>query len=200
MKRPPDLLGTATRLVEVIGPEHCVIVGALAVAAHGYVRATVDVDLICRLSLAEVVTRLRGAGIEATLKKGDILEGDFSCVKGTLDDVPFDVLPPLVMLRWEQAETLSLEGRELKVVDLEALFRLKMRAGGPKDLIDAAMLALIHPEEKEKAVAAAAAYRLQDHFLRLLENPRLQAQAREQRAGPRRRRSSKRRGLKQRRP
>jgi len=199
MKRPPDLLATATRLVEVIGPEHCVIIGALAVAAHGYVRATIDVDVICRLSLDEVVARLHGAGIEATLKRGDILDGDFSCVKGTLDGVRFDVLPPLVMLRWEQAETLSLEGRELKVVDLEALFRLKMRAGGPKDLIDAAMLALIHPEEKEKAVAAAAAYRLEDRFLRLLEDPRLQAQARELRAGPPRGRRPKRPGRKRRR-
>jgi hypothetical protein len=199
MKRPPDLLGAATRLVEIIGPDHCLVVGALAVAAHGYVRATIDVDVICRLSLADVVTRLRNAGIEAELKRGDILEGDFSCVKGTLDGVPFDVLPPLVMLRWEQAETLTLEGGELRVVDLEALFRLKMRAGGPKDLIDAAMLALIHPRERERALAAAAAYRLEDRFLRLLEDPRLQADARELQAGPPRRRRPKRPGRKQRR-
>jgi len=192
MKRPPDLLGTATRLIEVIGPDQCLIVGALAVAAHGYVRGTIDVDLISRLPLAEVVTRLRGAGIEATLKKGDTLEGDFPCVKGTLNGVRFDILPPLVMLHWERAETLLLEDRELRVVDLDALFRLKMRAGGPKDLLDAAMLALIRPEEKEKALAAAAAYRLEDRFLRFLEDPRLEAQARDHRAGSPRRRTPKR--------
>jgi hypothetical protein len=179
MSQPLDLIGTATRLVEVIGPDNCAVVGGLAVAAHGYVRGTDDVDLIARLSLTEVVTRLHNAGIDAQLKRGDILEGDFSCVKGTLDGVPFDILPPLVTLRWEQAETLSLEGHEVRVVDLDGLFRLKMRAGGALDLVDAAMLVLIHPEEKEKARAAAAAYRLEDRFLRLLEDPRLQAQARE---------------------
>jgi hypothetical protein len=181
-RRAGDLLDVAGRLSRAIGPEESVLVGALAVAAHGYIRTTDDVDLVARLPLADVVTRLRDAGIQATLRKGDTLDRDFSTVRGTLDGVRFDVLPPLVVIRWEKAEALSVEGRTLRVVDLEDLLRLKMRAGGIMDLVDAAMLVLIHPEVAEAARAAAAAYRLEHRFQSLLEDQRLRAQAREQRA------------------
>jgi hypothetical protein len=181
-KPVPNLLAVAGRLVEAIGPDESALVGGLAVAAHGYVRATDDVDLVARPPLAEVVTRLRGAGIEARLRKGDALEGDFSTVRGTLDGVRFDILPPLVVIRWEKAEALSVEGRTLRVVDLQDLLRLKMRAGGITDLVDAAMLVLIHPDAEDAARVAAAAHRVEDRFRSLLEDPRVRAQAREQRA------------------
>jgi hypothetical protein len=180
-KPVPNLLAVAGRLVEAIGPDESALVGGLAVAAHGYVRATDDVDLVARPPLAEVVTRLRGAGIEARLRKGDALEGDFSTVRGTLDGVRFDILPPLVVIRWEKAEALSVEGRTLRVVDLQDLLRLKMRAGGITDLVDAAMLVLIHPDAEDAARVAAAAHRVEDRFRSLLEDPRVRAQAREQR-------------------
>jgi hypothetical protein len=74
---------------------------------------------------------------------------------------------------------------------------LKVRAGGLTDLVDAAMLVLIHPDSTETARAAAAAYRVDDRFQGLLADRRLRAQAREQRAahgpGSRRSRRAKRR-------
>jgi hypothetical protein len=189
-----DLLAVAGRLAAAIGPGETAIVGALAVAAHGYVRATDDVDLVSRLPLADVVARLRDAGIEAVLRKRDMLEGDFSTVTGTLDGVRFDVLPPLVVIRWEKTHAVSAEGRTLRVVDLQDLLLLKMRAGGIADLVDAAMLVLLYPDEAESARAAAAAYRLEDRFRGLLEDPRLRAQAREQRAAQATRSGRPRRG------
>lgn len=67
---------------------------------HGYPRATDDVDLLTRLPLRAVRDLLGDQGIRATLLSGDILEGDFSCLEGTLGGIRFDVIPPLVSLDW----------------------------------------------------------------------------------------------------
>src|SRR5437899_9246811 len=63
----PDLLRMAARLAEALGPDDCVIVGALAVAAHGYPHATDEVDLLTRLDLKDAQKRLREHGIETTV-------------------------------------------------------------------------------------------------------------------------------------
>ena len=87
MKRDPDLRRIAARLAEILGPDRCVLIGALAVAVHGYPRATDDVDLLTRLDLKEAQKLLRARGIETVMKRGDVLEGDFPCLQGTLDGV-----------------------------------------------------------------------------------------------------------------
>jgi len=53
---------------------------------------------------------------------------------------------PLVPIAWDQALSTEIGGGTLKVVDLDGLLRLKFRAGGPQDLLDAARLVLRHPE------------------------------------------------------
>ena len=118
-------------------------------------------------------------GIETRLLRGDILDGGFSCVKGEIDGIPFDVLPPLVPIAWDRAVALDIGGGTLNVVDLDALLQLKFRAGGPQDLLDAARLVLLHPETEARAQELATAYRARDHFEAWLRDPRIRAQARE---------------------
>jgi len=176
----PDLRGIAARLAEILGPDRCVLVGALAVAVHGYPRATDDVDLLTKLDLREAQKLLNSRGIETVMKRGDVLEGDFSCLQGTLEGVRFDILPEIVALQWDHALSLSLGGTVLRIVDLDGLLRLKLRAGGPQDLMDAAHLILQHPDRIASAREAARAYRLEDKLDVWLNDPRTRSQVEEE--------------------
>src|SRR5207245_1475062 len=153
----------ALRLAKIVGEGECLLAGGLAVIAHGYVRATQDVDLVTRLPLREVRDRLVRKRVRASLKRGDPLEGEFPCVKGELAGIPFDVLPELVPVAWEAAlPVLRGSAAVLSVVDLDSLIRLKLKAQGHQDLMDVAMLVLLHPRARRAALEQAAAYRVRD--------------------------------------
>jgi hypothetical protein len=165
----------AIRLAKLLG-EDGVLVGAMAVAAHGYVRATRDVDFAVRIPLAEILDRLRDKGIATTLKRGDVMEGDFPCLTGTISGVRFDLIAPPVPLEWNDAIELPVAGASLRVVDLDGLIRLKLRAQGPKDLMDAAALLLRHPEHVESARRAARSEHILDKLDTWLGDRRLHAE------------------------
>lgn len=185
------LTAAAVRLARLLGPEECVLIGGLAVAAHGFVRATDDIDFITRKPLDEARKKLREAGLETRLLRGDILEGGFSCVKGEIDGIAFDVLPPLVPIPWDEALSVEVGGGTLRVVPLDSLLQLKFRAGGPQDLLDAARLVLLHPDLELRARELATAYRAADRFETWLSDPRIRAQAREETGLQRRRAAMK---------
>jgi hypothetical protein len=168
------------RRARLLGPDECVLIGGLAVGVHGYVRGTDDLDFISRQPLLETREKLRKAGIETRLLRGDVLDGGFSCLKGEIDGVPFDVLPPLVPIAWDQALALAMGDGTLRVVDLDGLLQLKFRAGGPQDLLDAARLVMLHPETQARAQELATAYRERDRFDIWLRDPRIRAQALEE--------------------
>ncbi len=177
MTGPPDadaIETAATTLAAALG-EAAVLVGGLAVSAWGYVRATDDVDFVARLTATEVMARLAKAGIESRVLKGDVLDGDIPwCVKGRIAGFAFDVLPPLVPLEFERAVVVSLGGgREVRVVDLDGLLRLKLRAGGPQDLLDAAQLLRRHPEQVERIRPIAEAYRLWSRIELWMKDPQV---------------------------
>ena len=181
-RRRPDLAAAAVHLAGLLGPDRCVLIGGLAVGVHGYVRATDDLDFISRPSLAVTRERLQKAGVETRL-----LRSGFSCLKGEIDGIPFDVLPPLVPIAWDRALPLDIGGGSLKVVDLDGLLQLKFRAGGPQDLLDAARLVMLHPETEARARELATAYRLLDRLEAWLRDPRIRAQAAEEAERERRR-------------
>ena len=176
----PSYIAVAQTLLEALEPdERSALAGGVAVAAHGYVRGTRDVDILVAMPLEEAQRRLAGHGIATVLRRGDPLEGDFSCLKGTLDGIPFDVIPQLVPVAWERVVTVSVGDAIVRVVDLETLLALKLRAGAPRDLLDAAMLALMHPESREAALQLAERYRQRERLQRALEDPRNRAAAEE---------------------
>ena len=100
------------------------------------------------VALADVQARLEAKGIRTTLIRGDVLEGDFPCLKGKIDGIRFDVLPELGPVAWEGAPEFKIGRVPLRVVDLPGLLALKFRAQGPQDLLDAAALVLLHPESR----------------------------------------------------
>jgi hypothetical protein len=175
--RANGLEDAAIRVATALGAEDCVLIGGLAVGAHGYVRATTDVDFVVR-DLSAAGQRLLEQGLNF-----ERLHGDFTCLRGVVGKVRFDVLPPLVPIRWDRAITVSLAGRAtIRVVDLESLIRLKLRAGGPKDLMDVAALVLRHPEQRERAQELAVAYRIGGALDVWLRDPRLEAELGDPRA------------------
>lgn len=190
-RRRGGLATAAVRLSRLLGPDECVLIGGLAVAVHGYVRATDDLDFISRQPLRATRRRLKAAGIETRLLRGDVLDRGFDCLKGEIDGIPFDVLPPLVPVRWEAALILEVGGGTLRVVDLDALLQLKMRAGGAQDLLDAAQLVLRHPATEERARELATAYQVRDRFDSWLRDPRILAQVKEDEERGTRRREKK---------
>ncbi len=177
MKRSdPKLVRVAHRLAAMIDPEQCVVVGAMAVAVHGYPRATADIDLMSRVPLREVRKRLADHGVKAALKRGDEMAGDFDCLKGVLDGIEFDILPPLVPIDWPNAVDVPLgHGDTLKVVDLPTLIHLKLHAGGPQDVLDVAMLLQYHPTEAARAGELATAYGLASQLESFTKSPRVRA-------------------------
>ncbi|MGH9333586.1 MAG: hypothetical protein ACRD21_07545, partial [Vicinamibacteria bacterium] len=111
--------------MEALSDPESALIGGLAVSAHGYVRATRDVDVLVAISLEEARRRLASRGIEARIRRGDFFEGDFPVLKGTVGGVPFDVVSRLVPFEAARACTVDAAGLELRVVDLETLARLK---------------------------------------------------------------------------
>ena len=81
----------------------------------------------------------------------------------------FEILPQLVPLQWDHAVSLSTGGAILRIIDLDGLLRLKLRAGRPVDLMDAAHLILQHPDRIATAREAARVYRLEDKARRVAQ-------------------------------
>lgn len=162
----------ALKLAKLL-PEPSALVGALAVGAHGYPRATDDVDFVCPADPSEIQARLAAAEISTSIRRGDILEGDIrSCVSGTVAGIAFDVLFPPVPIDWSATVLLPLApGSRLRVVSLTDLIRLKLRAGGPPDMIDVVQLVRRHPEMMPFAVSVAEAYSLRDRLEAWLADP-----------------------------
>jgi hypothetical protein len=175
-KRPEaeDLERAAIRIAEALGGD-AMLIGGLAVSAWGYIRATDDVDFVTSIPAAEVQKRLEAVGLESRVLRGNVLDGDLAwCVKGTIGGFAFDVIPPPVPVDFDRATTLPLAGgKSVRVVDLETLLRLKLRVGGPQDLLDAAKLLREHPEMLERTRAVARKYGLWTRIESWMKDPRV---------------------------
>ncbi len=166
----------AVQLASIL-PEPNALIGALAVAAHGHVRATDDIDFVSAAEPREIQARLRKAGIPSKIRRGDPLEGDIvSVVYGVVEGFRFDILFPPVPIDWSRTVMLPLaKGSGLRVVDLDALVRLKLRAAGPQDLVDVVHLVRLHPEAEPKALAVADAYGVKNRLEEWLADPRIRS-------------------------
>jgi hypothetical protein len=178
----------AAQLLRILGEERCAIVGGMAVNAHGFVRGTRDVDVIVSLPLADARRLLSENGVTARLFKGDVVAGEFQCLKGIIavgsrpaDAVPFDILPALVPLTPERLVDVVVRGQRLRVVDPDTLVRLKLRAGSWHDLYDVAILANLHPDWMEHALALGVSQgkEMGERLAALIRDPRVRRRAKD---------------------
>ena len=123
-----------------------VVIGATAFAAHGWVRATADVDLFVAADL-ENVEKLRGALTEFGYDVTDASVDDFQKYKILLRqyDLPLDIHPFVEGVSfeevWERRVMADLGGAEVPFASLDDLIRMKKAANRPKDRED-----LVHLE------------------------------------------------------
>jgi len=138
------------RAFDVAGLEY-VLIGATAMAFHGVVRATEDIDLFVRAT-PENVERLRTALRAAyagdphidDIRAEDLL-GEYPSVRyyPPSGDLYFDVMTRLgEAARFEtvEAEVKDVQGIRVRVATPLALYRLKRRTVRPIDQQDAAAL------------------------------------------------------------
>ena len=123
----------------------CVVIGAIAMAGHHYVRFTEDIDLGVEAehdSLSEVAERLSERGYEVDYRVGDMddpLAGvmDISGSFGLVQVVNFhERFPAVIQDSIELAEIRVRKGSPLKLVPLAHLVALKLYAGGLKSQSD----------------------------------------------------------------
>ena len=139
--------------IDRAGVEH-LLVGGLAVGAHGYVRATADVDILVAPAtenvrrLRELLLRLGAVRPDGSELPADAPDGKrFLRVRtalGVLDVLP-EGEPPLDFTSMSaRAITAEIEGVAVAVVDLATLVTLKMIADRPEDRQDLQKLRTAH--------------------------------------------------------
>jgi len=129
------------------------IVGGVAVNAHGYMRATNDLDIFIRPTEANAraaFDALKSLGIPLEgVESSDLLDEDENFRFGPQED-HVDILPSIGEMPFEQVwrnriET-DVEGLPVPVICKADLIQNKLQVGRLRDLADAEELALI-PDE-----------------------------------------------------
>jgi hypothetical protein len=139
------------------------LVGGLAVSAWSPPRATMDVDLLVLVesdNLNNLVKALCNAGMNAELRRG-----------GVDDPVPYliraDSLDIIVATKKyeteavEQSIAVNIGGRDIPVASPEYLIILKLKAGGPRDLLDVQELLASNLVDRLLLAELAARYRVE---------------------------------------
>ena len=133
------------RYLEEAGVEYALI-GGYALAAHGMVRQTEDIDLLVDPSVDNsrrwimALSRLPDGAARELAAEPDVFAAQKSYAIRINDEITVDVLPAAAGASWEAlrgyVEVVELEGVKLRVLGLEGL--LKTKAGDrPKDRMDA---------------------------------------------------------------
>lgn len=138
-----DELNDIIELLEKSNIEYA-ICGGLALAIHGFPRATFDIDILIKAESLEKAIEIvadKGydiRGLDMSFKEraveirrvskidsdGEMLSLDFLLVTSKVEDV------------WETKEEYDWQGKDLWLVSREGLIKMKTLAGRNKDLID----------------------------------------------------------------
>ncbi len=142
-----DVVHTA-RLLNRAGVRY-LLVGGYALAAHGYVRMTEDIDIAVapdRENSRRWVLALSGlpdGAAGALASEADPFEGDELHAIRINDEFTVDILPSVSGIPFSELEGhrewMTLDGERIPVLDLQGLLKTK-RGVRPKDQADAAVL------------------------------------------------------------
>jgi predicted nucleotidyltransferase len=125
------------------------VVGGHAVAYHGHVRATKDLDVLIRAHPDNARRVYRAlAAFGAPIKAFEVSAEDFTTYDGVLQiGVPpfrIDVLNRIAGVTFDEVtasgDAFELDGRRIPVIGREALLANKQAAGRPQDMADVAAL------------------------------------------------------------
>ncbi len=147
MKLPDDFRDLLVCLADA-GADF-VIVGGFAVAHHGHVRATKDIDVFVRPTAENAARVVRGlTAFGAPLRALELGAGDLAIegkvVQLGVPPLRIDLLTSVSGIDFAAAtansETLEVDGRAIRIIGIKALFENKRAAGRPQDIADIAQL------------------------------------------------------------
>ena len=138
-----DELTELVESFEASGIEYAVC-GGLAMAIHGFARATLDIDLLIlseSLEKSYEVAAKKGfdiRGLDISFKERAVEIRRVSKIddEGEVLSLDFLLVTPQVRDVWENKLKMSLAGREYSIVSREGLIKMKSLAGRPQDLAD----------------------------------------------------------------
>jgi hypothetical protein len=159
-----DLLATAERVAAILAENgvDALVIGAIALAAHRYIRFTRDIDLAVNADLAlfkRCSLALRAAGYEAVLHEPDAddpLGGviDITGTFGLVQIITFAGRFPAVIQDAFAGGDLRLHpGSTLRLIPIPQLVALKLYAGGLKSKTDIIELLRLNPEQDLAEIA-----------------------------------------------
>lgn len=137
------------------------VCGGLAVAVHGHVRATQDIDLLVRPEdVAAILALAKTLGFDVPARRmvfragqpdEHVMQRVSKLDPETNDLLSLDLLVvgPFYERSWNGRISIPWKGTELFVVSRDGLATMKRQAGRPKDLADLA--ALEHTDDETEA-------------------------------------------------
>jgi hypothetical protein len=176
-------LQAAEKIAELLSRHNvdAVVIGAVALAAHRYIRQTDDIDLGVNAdvpTLRRIVASLHDAGFDAVLREpdGDDPLGGVVDVTGSFGLVQIvsyaDRFPIVIEDAVRGASLVVREGSPLRIVPLAQLVALKLYAGGLKSKADIVELLARNPEcDLAEVERVCDSYRLWG-LKKVLEDPR----------------------------
>jgi len=136
------------------------VVGAYAMAAHGYPRATMDIDIWIMPSRDNAVAVLRALRRFGAPVRGlaiEDLQKDDTIFQIGVAPRRIDIITGASGLRFEQAfarsTSIRIEGLQFRIPSVDDLIRNKKASGRTKDLADAEALESLKASEKAKSRA-----------------------------------------------
>ena len=124
------------------------VCGGLALAIHGFVRATLDIDILIQPESLEKAYKIAAENefdirrLDISFKERVVEIRRVSKIDSNGEVLSLDLLmvTPHVEDVWEMRETVDFLGKKLSVVSREGLIKMKTLAGRPQDLADIARL------------------------------------------------------------
>ncbi len=140
------LLEELSQLISALdagGIEYAVC-GGLALAIHGFARATLDIDVLIQPEslkkaykvAAEKEFDIRGLDISFKERAVEIRRVSKIDSNGEVLSLDLLLVTPQVQDVWETREKIDFLGNQLSVVSREGLIKMKRLAGRPQDLAD----------------------------------------------------------------
>lgn len=136
------------------------LIGGIAVGIWGHVRATKDIDIIADIhhdSFKIFISHLKKIGYRCELRQGSMTDDIPYLIKVSIPrekggEIQADLL--IATRKWEDeiiksSRVIDFGNRKIPVVTPEDLMSMKLRAGGPMDILDVKELLLVLKSEIE---------------------------------------------------
>jgi hypothetical protein len=142
----PTLIDELSQLISAFERnevEHAVC-GSLALAVHGFVRATLDIDILIQRDSIDTVYKIAEEtgydirGLDISFKKSGVEIHRVTKTDSSGEVLPLDLIPMTPELReiWEDRKRVEFKNQRLSVVSRSGLIEMKTLSGRPQHLID----------------------------------------------------------------